>query len=161
MQNSEHICMNMYIHGMNMYVHSMYMVHTRPVQSHTCCPNRFSWPTQRWSTEWSPSSTTGNKMSHSIHSIMHKVCEIVLWGNSDNTSCQAPELRTNMYVHVWTMYVHGMNHVHPRLYLFLIFMWVFQHAHIINIKTVANLSNNKDLFMCWIPAALRDLAQGT
>ena len=38
--------MNMYIHGMNMYVHSMYMVHTRPVHSHTGCPNRFSWPTQ-------------------------------------------------------------------------------------------------------------------
>jgi len=26
------------------------------------------------------------------HSIMHKVREIVLWGNSDNTSCQAPEV---------------------------------------------------------------------
>jgi hypothetical protein len=25
---------------------------------------------------------------------------------------------------------------------------VFQHAHIENIKTVANLSNNKDVFMC-------------
>ena len=34
------------------------------------------------------------------HSILHKVREIVLWGNSDNTSCQAPEVRTNMYVHV-------------------------------------------------------------
>ncbi len=27
-------------------------------------------------------------------------------------------------------------------------MGVFQHAHIENIKTVANLSNNKDVFMC-------------
>ena len=27
-------------------------------------------------------------------------------------------------------------------------MCVFQHAHIENIKTVANLSNNKDVFMC-------------
>ncbi len=27
-------------------------------------------------------------------------------------------------------------------------MRVFQHAHIENIKTVANLSNNKDVFMC-------------
>jgi hypothetical protein len=27
-------------------------------------------------------------------------------------------------------------------------MSVFQHAHIENIKTVANLSNNKDVFMC-------------
>ena len=26
------------------------------------------------------------------HSILHKVREIVLWGNSDNTSCQAPEV---------------------------------------------------------------------
>jgi hypothetical protein len=36
------------------------------------------------------------------HSILHKVREIVLWGNSDNTSCQAPEVNTNVYVH--TMY---------------------------------------------------------
>ena len=28
------------------------------------------------------------------HSILHKVCEIVLWGNTDNTSCQAPEVCT-------------------------------------------------------------------
>jgi hypothetical protein len=27
-------------------------------------------------------------------------------------------------------------------------MCVFQHAHVENIKTVANLSNNKDVFMC-------------
>ena len=27
-------------------------------------------------------------------------------------------------------------------------MGVFQHAHIENIKTVANLSNNKDVFVC-------------
>ena len=27
-------------------------------------------------------------------------------------------------------------------------MCVFQHAHIKNIKTIANLSNNKDVFMC-------------
>ena len=26
------------------------------------------------------------------HSILHKVREIVLWGNSDNCSCQAPEV---------------------------------------------------------------------
>ncbi len=38
------------------------------------------------------------------HSILHKVREIVLWGNSDNTSCQAPEVSTNMYVHVCTLY---------------------------------------------------------
>ena len=33
------------------------------------------------------------------HSILHKVREIVLWGNSDNCSCQAPEVfvHTCMY----------------------------------------------------------------
>jgi hypothetical protein len=36
------------------------------------------------------------------HSILHKVSEIVLWGNSDNTSCQAPEVSTNVYVHICT-----------------------------------------------------------
>ena len=30
------------------------------------------------------------------HSILHKVREIILWGNSDNTSCQAPEVCTNV-----------------------------------------------------------------
>ncbi len=28
------------------------------------------------------------------HSILHKVREILLWGISDNTSCQAPEVHT-------------------------------------------------------------------
>ena len=32
------------------------------------------------------------------HSILHKVREIVLWGNTDNTSCQSPEVRTYQYV---------------------------------------------------------------
>ena len=31
------------------------------------------------------------------HSILHKVCEIVLWGNSDNNSCQSPEVCTSTY----------------------------------------------------------------
>ena len=47
------------------------------------------------------------------HSILHKVREIVLWGNTDNTSCQGAE-----------------------------------HAHIELIKSVAHLTNNKDVFMC-------------
>ena len=34
------------------------------------------------------------------HSILHKVREIVMWGNSDNTSCQAPEVCTSMYKYV-------------------------------------------------------------
>jgi hypothetical protein len=38
------------------------------------------------------------------HSILHKVREIVLWGNSDNTSCQAPEVCT-WYILVHTQYI--------------------------------------------------------
>ena len=47
------------------------------------------------------------------HNILHKVREIVMWGCSENTSCQGPE-----------------------------------HAHIDIIKTVAHLTNNKDVFLC-------------
>jgi hypothetical protein len=38
------------------------------------------------------------------HSILHKVREIVLWGNSDNTSCQAPEVCTSIYLFILGMY---------------------------------------------------------
>jgi hypothetical protein len=38
------------------------------------------------------------------HSILHKVREIVLWGNSDNTSCQAPEVCTSLKL-VHTQYI--------------------------------------------------------
>ncbi len=38
------------------------------------------------------------------HSILHKVREIVLWGNSDNTSCQALEVHT-WYILVHTQYI--------------------------------------------------------
>ena len=34
-----------------------------------------------------------------------EVSEIVLWGNSDSTTCQTPEVSTNMYVHVCTWYI--------------------------------------------------------
>jgi hypothetical protein len=47
------------------------------------------------------------------HSILHKVREIVMWGWSENTSCQGPE-----------------------------------HAHIDLIKSVAHLTNNKEVFLC-------------
>ncbi len=47
------------------------------------------------------------------HSILHKVREIVMWGWSENTSCQGPE-----------------------------------QAHIDIIKSVAHLTNNKDVFLC-------------
>jgi hypothetical protein len=33
-----------------------------------------------------------------------EVSEIVLWGNLDNTLCQAPEVSTNMYIQVCTLY---------------------------------------------------------
>ena len=42
-----------------------------------------------------------------------------------------------MYIHVYTY-----------LYWYSAWMFVSQHAHIENIKTVANLTNNKDVFMC-------------
>ena len=34
------------------------------------------------------------------HSILHKVREIVLWGNSDNCSCQAPEVYPCIYLYI-------------------------------------------------------------
>jgi hypothetical protein len=34
------------------------------------------------------------------HSILHKGREIVLWGNSDNTSCQSPEVCTSTYQYI-------------------------------------------------------------
>ena len=49
-------------------------------------------------------------------------------------------LRTHVYryIHVHTMYIHECTF----LYWFSTFVRVFQHAHIENIKSVANLSNN-------------------
>ena len=36
------------------------------------------------------------------HSILHKVLEIVLWGNSDNTSCQVSEVMfLYVLIHPW------------------------------------------------------------
>ena len=48
---------------------------------------------------------TGEKAAWNFekaHSILHKVREIVLWGNTDNTSCQAPEVCPSKYVPVCT-----------------------------------------------------------
>ena len=50
------------------------------------------------------------------HSILHKVREIIMWGWSENTSCQGPE-----------------------------------HAHIELLKSVAQLTNNKDIFLYIVP----------
>ena len=38
------------------------------------------------------------------HSILHKVQEVMLWGNSDNTSCQAPEVMF-LYVLIYPCYM--------------------------------------------------------
>ncbi len=38
------------------------------------------------------------------YSILHKVCKIVLWGNLDNISCQAPEVCTCTYSFMLGMY---------------------------------------------------------
>jgi hypothetical protein len=51
------------------------------------------------------------------HSILHKVREIILWGNSDNTSCQGPEVCSDISIHIQlsiTMYLHV-----PSIYTFL------------------------------------------
>ena len=40
------------------------------------------------------------------HSILHKVREIILWGNSDNCSCQSPEVCIcTWYIPTYTMYI--------------------------------------------------------
>jgi hypothetical protein len=75
-------------------------------------------------------------------SILHKVREILLWGNSDNTSCQSPEVCTSTYQYI---------PVYTSMYWYVLIQncdLPLQHAHIDNIKSVANLSNNKDVFMC-------------
>ncbi len=79
------------------------------------------------------------------HSILHKVHEIVLWGNSDNTSCQLPEVCTSTYKYV-PVYTTSSS-----MYQYVLILdddWPLQHAHIDKIKSVANLSNNKDVFIC-------------
>ncbi len=40
-------------------------------------------------------------------SLLDMVCEIVLWWNSDNTTCQAPEVHT-WYILVHTWYIPSM-----------------------------------------------------
>jgi hypothetical protein len=61
-----------------------------------------------------------------VHSILHKVCKIVLWGNVVNTSCQAPEVSTNVYVHVCAWYIHistNLIHVH-NMYIHICTMYM-------------------------------------
>ncbi len=42
------------------------------------------------------------------HSILHKISEIVLWDNSDNTSCQAPDVH-NSYILSTYQYIHSTS----------------------------------------------------
>ncbi len=52
-------------------------------------------------------------------------------------------------IHTCSYFVHTcLYSVHCLLYWFSTFMCVFQHAHIENIKTVANLLNKKDVSLC-------------
>ena len=46
------------------------------------------------------------------HSILHKVREIVLWGNSDNCSCQAPEVPC----FYWYIYVYHSIYMYIPVY---------------------------------------------
>ena len=46
-------------------------------------------------------------------------------------------------------FVVGTYRYKPSIYRYILSLYLFsQHAHIENIKTVANLTNNKDVFMC-------------
>jgi hypothetical protein len=51
----------------------------------------------------------GNWNFEKAHSILHKVREIILWGNSDNTSCHGPEVCSDISINIQlsiTMYLH-------------------------------------------------------
>lgn len=57
---------------------------------------------------------TGEKSAWNFekaHSVLHKVREIVMWGNTDNTSCQAPEVYHSTYSYV---------PVHTRTYSYIL-----------------------------------------
>jgi hypothetical protein len=90
------------------------------------------------------------------------VSEIVLWGNSDYTSCQAPEPGPEVHtwyilVHTWYILICSYLVVVCTSSYFVVNLYIdstysvrtfCQHAHIENIKTAANLINDKDVFMC-------------
>ena len=52
-------------------------------------------------------------------------------------------VHTQKYLYILSMY--NVCNVHA-----LTLYWLCQHAHIDNLKTIANLTNNKDVFMCII-----------
>jgi hypothetical protein len=109
------------------------------------------------------------------HSILHKVSKIVLWGNSNNTSCQAPEVSTNVYVHVSTMYIHiciQFIHVHT-MYIHFCTVYIIcstdlQPLFVFSIMPISKRSKLWPMFQiirmllctpalpssCWLPAAL-------
>ncbi len=51
------------------------------------------------------------------HSILHKVREIILWGNSDNTSCQGPEvcpdisINIQLYITMYMIYTYKYSYL--------------------------------------------------
>ncbi len=61
------------------------------------------------------------------HSILHKVREIILWGNSDNTTCQGPEvcIDISIYIQLYiTMYLHI-----PSIYTYVLEYTLYIPAH--------------------------------
>ena len=80
------------------------------------------------------------------HSILHKVREIVLWGNSDNTSCQAPEVSTYVYVQVCTCFIHFFilfTHVHA-MYIHVCTLYItcctdFQHVCVFSSMPISKI----------------------
>ena len=69
------------------------------------------------------------------HSILHKVREIVMWGNSDNTSCQAPEVCTNVsvhstYMHVLCTYINIVN-----TYMFILLIYMYRYVYRMHVYT--------------------------
>jgi hypothetical protein len=102
------------------------------------------------------------------HSILHKVSEIVLWGNSDNTSCQAPEVSTNVYVHACTLFIHVHTVYIHVCTAYIACMSVFPACPYRKHKNRGQPVEQQGCFYvypafpcsCWLPEALRDLAQG-
>ncbi len=117
----------------------MYSVHTQYVHSmclswdlpYMISRNAASCRSEQWQ-GWSLPG--GWRNFEKAHSILHKVHEIVL-GNSDNTSCQAPE------VHTWCILVHT-QYILVCTSTYSV-CTLCQHAHIENIKTVANLTTTR------------------
>jgi hypothetical protein len=70
----------------------------------------------------------------------------VLWGNSDNTSCQAPEVSTYVYVQVCTCFIHVFilfTHVHA-MYIHVCTLYItcctdFQHVCVFSSMPISKI----------------------